>query len=335
MAAASRGATAPVIDRLLAQPQRFSFFQAVRLLERQRPGAPALGRQGPPSEEAVVLHVDPSLGFPPSDVAAVEVENTAHGPRYRLVASFLGLHGASSPLPTFYTEDALHDLEAGGTLCAFLDLFHHRVLSLFYRSWLRFRHHVLYEPGGKDEFSQAMFCLAGLGERNLQESAGFPAVRMLRFVGLVTQRPHSAAALAGLVQDFFGVPVRIAQGVGRWMVIRSAQRSALGVRNCNLEDNLCLGERVYDRLSKFRVTLGPVDFDTYVRFLPGSADGDVLKNIVKLYAPDMLDFDLELILSADQTPRLGIDLSGKSRLGWTTGFFAGRRSARDVAVVFA
>ena len=333
MAAASGRTTSPLIDRLLAEPYRFSFFQAVRLLERQQPDSVGLGRQGPPSQEAVVLQVDPSLGFPKSDITAIESLDTGHAPPYRLVVAFLGLHGASSPLPTFYAEEVLHDLQASGILGAFLDVFHHRLLSLFYRSWLRFRHHMLFAPGGGDEFSRAIFCLAGLGEPGLRDSAGLPAVRMLRFVGLITQKPHSAAALSGILQDYFGVPVQITQGMGRWVVIRPNQQASLGIGNCVLGDNLCLGKRIWDRLSKFRVTLGPLDFNAYARFLPGSEDHKTLKQVVKLFAPDMLDFDLELVLNADQAPRLGLDTSGKSRLGWTTGFFTGR-AVQDVQVAF-
>jgi type VI secretion system protein ImpH len=284
----------------------------------------------------VVLHVDTSLGFPKSDIAALELREADHGPPYRLVVTFLGLHGSSSPLPTFYAEDVLHDEPNTGALAAFLNLFHHRLLSLFYRSWIRFRHHFMFTPGGKDEFSRAMFCLIGLGGRSLVDGAGFPAVRTMQFAGLITQKPHSAAALAGVLQGYFdGVPVHITQGVGRWVVMRADQRSSLGARCCRLADSLYLGERVHDRLSKFRITLGPLDFDAYLQFLPEGEWHEALKRIVRLFVVDRLDFDLELVLRADETPRLSVGLSRESRLGHTTGFFAGRRAQQEVAVVFA
>jgi len=336
MAAASGGAKPSLIDRLLAEPHRFSFFQAVRLLEEQRPDAVGVGYQGPPSAEAVILGVDPELGFPKSDIVSVEATDTDGTPAYRVTTAFLGLHGSTSPLPTFYAEEVLHDVPAGGTLRRFLDIFHHRLLSLFYRSWIRFRHHFLFRPGGADEFSKAMFSLIGLGDRHAVESCGFAAVRMMRFAGLTTQKPHSAAALKGMLEGFFGgVRVRVIQGVGRWLAMPPAQQATLGVKNCGLGDNLSIGERIYDRLSKFRLVVGPLDFETYRRFLPGGEWNTTLKKIVELFAVDMLDFDLELVLRADQTSSLSLDLSGESRLGWTTGFYAGERARNDVAVVFA
>jgi len=336
MAAATGGAKPSLIDRLLAEPHSFSFFQAVRLLEKQCPDAVDIGHQGPPTAEAVRLSVDPELGFPKSDIAAVEAIDGDGGPAYRLTATFMGLHGSSSPLPTFYAEDVLHDLYSGGTLRAFLDIFHHRLLSLFYRSWIRFRHHFLFEPGGVDEFSRAIFALVGLGDRNLIESSGFAAARFMQFAGLITQKPHSAATLRGILEDFFGgIPVCVVQAIGRWLAVAPDQRATLGVANCRLGKNLSIGERIYDRLSKFRLVIGALDFAMYRKFLPGGEWNTVLKKIVNLYTVDILDFDVELILRADQTPHLGLDLSGKSQLGWTTGFYTEEKVRKDVSVVFA
>ncbi len=336
MGAASGGTEPSLIDRLMAEPHEFSFFQAVRLLEKYCPAAVGVGHDGPPGAEAVTMGVSPELGFPKSDVAALETLDSDRGPAYRLVVNFLGLHGASSPLPNFYAEEVLYDDFAEGTLRAFLDIFHHRILSLFYRSWLRFRHHFLFAPGGTDDFSRAVYCLVGLGNRDLIESAGFPAVRLLHFAGLTTQKPHSAVALKRTVREYFdGVGVRIIQALGRWLPINVNQRAVLGQVNCRLDENLMLGERVYDRQSKFRVVIGPLDYESYKKFLPGGEHNDTLKKLIKIFSTDMLDFDVELILRTDQTAKLRLDLSGESQLGWTTGFYTTEKARKDVAVVFA
>lgn len=337
MAATDGSANTSLIDRLLAEPHRFSFFQAVLLIHKMCPGATEVGGLGPPSAEPIRLAVDTGMGFPKSDIATVETTTGDHGPPYRLTANFLGLHGSTSPLPAFYAEDVLRDTEMEGTLAAFLDVFHHRLLSLFYRCWIRFRHHFLFTSGGADEFSRAMFALTGLGAKQLVESSGFPAVRYLRFAGLITQKPHGAASLRGMLQEYFdGVRVHIRQALGRWLPVEPAQRTRLSGDTSYLGRNFIVGDRIHDRLSKFRVSIGPLDFTTYRKFLPGGEWNVALQKLVRLYCVDQLDFDIELILKSQETPSLRLDLSGESQLGWTTGFFAAKRARRkDVAVVFA
>jgi len=336
MAAAFGGTKSTLIDRLIAEPYRFSFFQAVRLLEKSRPDAVGVGHHGPPSAEAVKMRVSPQMDFPKSDLAGAKVLDEDQQPAYGLTTNFLGLHGSSSPLPSFYVEDVLHDQDAEGTLGAFLDIFHHRLLSLFYRCWIRFRHHFLFKTGGGDDFSRAMFCLIGLGQRELIDGAGFPAVRALRFAGLFTQKPHSAAALRGMLEDFFGgVKIHVAQAIGRWLAVKPEQRSRVGVANCRLDENMILGGRIYDRQSKFRVVIGPLDFETYNKFLPGGEYNVALKKLIKMFGVDILDFDIELILASEQTLHLGLNLTGQLRLGWTTGFFTKEKARQDVSIVFA
>ncbi len=323
------------MDRLLAAPGRFSFFQAVRLLQQMHSDRARLGHAGPPTDEPIRLKVNTSMAFPTTDIDTVERNTDGAGPPFQLVANFLGLHGSTSPLPAFYAEDVLHDTDEEGTLAAFLDIFHHRLLSLYYRAWERFRYHFLYAAGGKDNFSRAMFSLIGLGEASLVKETGFPAVRVLQSAGVITQKPHSAMSLRGMIDEYFGgVGVAVKQAMGRWLPIPRTQQVRLGNRGGKFGQTFLMGERVYDRLSKFRVSLGPLDIATYRKFLPGGEWYPELKKIIALFNTDMLNFDIELLLRAEDAPALSMQLTGEAQLGWTTGFFT-KPPREDLAVVFA
>lgn len=322
-----------MIERLLSQPYRFSFFQAVMLLEARRRGCVPLGHQGPPGEEALRLRSELSMAFPKSDLFAIENLNEEEAPHFRLTVSFMGLYGTTSPLPNFYTELIIADEQEGGPLRAFFDLFHHRLLSLFFRAWTKYRPHVLFRPGGKDEFSARLFSLGGLATGGLKESAGLPAVRLLRFVGLLTQKPHSAESLERMASGYFNLPAGVTQFVKRNITLEERQKALLGKQNCRLGEDLAIGAQVPDRMGKFRVSIGPVGYDDYRSFLPGQENLSVLKSIARLFAPDWLDFDVQVVLRGEETPRLGLKLSDDSHLGWTTGFYP--RPDKDVAVVFS
>jgi len=322
-----------LLERLLSEPHRFSFFQAILLLEASRKGAVSLGHQGPPAEEAVRLRSDAGLGFPKSDVSAIENLGENHPPPYRLTASFMGLYGTTSPIPNFYSESIIMDEQEGGPLRAFFDLFNHRLLSLFFRSWTKYRPHVLFRPEGRDEFSGRLFALAGLGAKELRESAGFPAVRLLRFLGPLTQKPHSAESLSEMVRGYFHLPAEVKQFVPAKIALEEDQKAKLGKQNCRLGENLALGDRVPDRMGKFLVSVGPVGYDDYLTFLPGRENLEALKGIAQLFAPDCLDFDLQVTLKGEETPRLGVALAQESYLGWTTGLYY--RPSPDLSVVFS
>lgn len=323
----------PGLMRALEEtPFVFSFFQAVQLLQRYLGGAPVGGR-GPASEESLRLVPAVSMSFPAADLTAIEPVTVkgSKQPRYRLTTSFLGLYSSDSPLPTFYTEDLFWKEDDQKAVRDFIDIFHHRVLSLFYRAWEKYRLAVQFRHDGSDDCSRRVFSLLGLGTVPLIASTGLPSVRLLRYGGLLTRKPHSASGLAGMLRDFFSLPgITVTQCLERWVPIDSAQRNRLGVMNSTLGRDLSVGATVRDFAGKFRVVVGPLAYSDYVRFLPESKDYAAMINLVRFYATDRLDFDLELRLRADECPPLRLSSNAPLRLGWTSCF---PRPGHDPSVV--
>ncbi|MBI5867783.1 MAG: type VI secretion system baseplate subunit TssG [candidate division Zixibacteria bacterium] len=289
--------------------------------------------QGPSDQEGVRLRPSTSLTFPPGDIESVE-RIPGELPRYDMTVAFMGLYGAHSPLPGFYAEQILHRADEDDPIRSFLDIFNHRLLSLLTRGLLKFRGHMMYQPDASDEYSWRLFALSGLGADADPSQAGVPSAHLLRFAGLFCQKPRSAAAVASMLRTYFeGLPVRVHQCVRRWFYLPAGLQCLLGRNSCRLGDDATIGERTSDRMGKFRVAVGPVDFDSYCEFLPGREKLTTMRNLAKLACPDWLDFDIEVTLRGDMTPRLGVTLSKDSHLGWTTGLFS--EPSADVSVVFA
>ncbi|MFQ3649465.1 MAG: type VI secretion system baseplate subunit TssG [Gemmataceae bacterium] len=346
-------------QRLFVEPYAFDFFQAVRLLQRLRPEAVPLGREGPPEREVVRLRALPSLAFPASALYSLSRPN-AEQPFPTAVVAFMGLHGPSGVLPRHYTELILRlERDQRGeerrALRDWFDLFNHRFLSLFYRAWEKYRFWIDYERGGgEDLFTRALFSLAGLGTQGLRNRlrvevaephsdsprvlAQVVDLGLLRYAGLLATRRRTAAGLQALLHDYFHTPVRIEQFVGQWLVLEPENRSCLGL-NATLGIDAVAGERVRDHQGRFRVTLGPLDYAGFREFFPdrsGVPEGKgfwLLCHLTRLYVGLELDFEIRLILRADAVPEclLCDEANGGlgARLGWNT-WLISQEPAHDV-----
>ncbi|MCC6416940.1 MAG: type VI secretion system baseplate subunit TssG [Gemmataceae bacterium] len=351
---------------LLRAPYRFDFFQAVRLLERlareaaradpRRPAAP-VGEDEAPHREAVRFRALPSLSFPPAPVSKIDwpaadgARTNGTVPPAAMVVAFLGMIGPQGVLPPHYTALLLRRVRGKDfSLRDFLDLFHHRAVSLFYRAWEKYRLPFTYErarldaAGGEEDLTAwCVYCLAGVGTGGLRGRLAIDDEAFLYYAGHFAHYPRSAAALEGILQDYFELPIQIQQAQGQWLVLDDVDQSSLPTpahrngRNCQMGVNAIVGERIWDVQGKFRVRVGPLTYDQFRRFMP---DGDGLRALCQLaraYVGPEFDFDVHLILRRDAVPPCQVTTAAPElpRLGGNT-WAGGRRRRRDVDdVVFS
>lgn len=329
--AGTRGhADHPLVRTLLAEGGRFGFFQAVRLLHDLHPDRPAVGRQGPPSREPVRLAGWLSLAFEAGEVARVApleaaaapdddgAPGPAEAPPFRIESPLVAIYGTASPLPTCYTEALLEQDDA--TERSFLDLFQHRLLSLLYRAWARYRWEVGFRPDGGDFFTDRVSRLVGLGPGALPEGHRSQRLELMALAGVLTLEPRGAAGMAlALTRAFPGCRVEVEPFAPRWARLPDDDLSRLGGARCALGQTAILGERVLDRAGTFRVVVTAPDSATYLLFLDDGEGSPLpaLRELIDLFNPDLLDCELELRLDADAVlqPRLG---ARDVRLGWSS-----------------
>jgi type VI secretion system protein ImpH len=332
MAAESRGTASPVeaspLDEVLFdEGYRFDFFQAVRLLERLYPERQPVGRDANPTDEAVRFRSHLSLNFPPSAIYEIARAEEGDGPA-RMTVAFMGLTGLLGVLPRHYTELLLERMRRKDEgLRDFLDLFNHRLISLFYRAWEKYRFPIAYERAvsngeGEDRFTRRLFDLIGLGTTGLRGRLEIEDEPLLFYTGLLAQHPRSASALEGLLKDYFEVPVTVTQFIGQWLPLSEANRSRLGAGEVNnaLGVSAVAGSRVWDQQAKFRLQLGPLTFTEFCRFLPSGDGFRTLVAITRFSAGEECDVDVQLILRGAEVPwcRLGGGKEPGVRLGWSS-----------------
>jgi type VI secretion system protein ImpH len=354
MGTAHRRPVPAVIERLFREPQRFSFFQAVRLLQRWHDERAATDRQArrypvgedhPPLREAVRFRVQPGLSFPASEVArAYQPESSEDDLPPELVVNFMGLVGPMGVLPDQYTALLIQRLkEKDESLRDFLDLFHHRTISMFYRAWEKYRLPVLFERASRqqktDILTECLYSLVGLGTGGLRGRSRLPDEVMLYYGGHFAHENRPEVSLEAILQDHFDVPVRVTSFHGRWLQLREEDRSRLPWAGepqgqyCQLGHAIYLGERVWDIRSAFRISLGPLTYTQFCRFMP---TGDALAPLAELtrsFVGWELDFDVQTLLLKDEVPPLRLVQDGPvaPRLGWNTWLGTPRRQPAPAA----
>lgn len=307
------------VERQLAErAHRMDFFQALRLLENAYPQQPRIGASLRPRDDAVRFGQDPSLCFQPGELAHFKPARV--DARARLAVNFFGLFGPNGPLPLHLTEYARERARnaADPTVGAFLDIFHNRMLALFYRARAGAEPVISLDRPDGDRFSTYVGSLFGIGAPALRERDRIGDFAKLHFAGLLASRKRPASGLASILGAYFRQPVTVEQFVGHWMRLPGDVQSRIGAqdRGGRLGVSAVLGRQVWDCQHKFRIVIGPLDYAEYSRLLPGGESMQRLAAWVDNYAGIALDWDVRLILKREQVPtaRLG----GGARLGWTS-----------------
>ena len=299
------------------KPYRHDFYQTLRRIECLFPDKPRLGEALRPADEAVRFAQEASLSFAEAPIVAFEPASDGLPPR--LVQRIFGLFGPNGPLPLHLSEYARERLLHHGdaTLSRFADIFHHRLLELFYRAWAQAQPTVGLDRPGQDRFQFFVGALIGVGSERLRSHDPGLDFAKLFHSGLLAHQVRNADGLQALLAAYFRVPVSVEQFVGHWMGLPESDRTRLGRHGSGSQLGLgvVLGARVWDRQHKFRLRFGPLPLAQYEAFLPGGKALPRLVALVRHYLCFELDWDLCLVLKGEQIPRMR--LGGSQRLGWT------------------
>jgi type VI secretion system protein ImpH len=282
------------------------------------PENPRLGESLRPADDPFRFSQEPSLSFAPTMISAFK--SGKEGKPSRMEVLFFGLFGPNGPLPlhlTDYARDRIRNSD-DMTFSRFADVFHHRLLSLFYRSWANARPAISYDRPETDRFATYIGATCGYGMPSLDNRDGMPDLAKRFYAGLLSHRAKSADGLRIILEGFFNLPVGIEQFVGHWMELPEDGRLRLGesINTGGLGTTAIIGEQVWDCQSKFRITFGPLELADYKKLLPGGSGLKQLKAIVQNYIGHELIWDIKLILKKEQVPAM--KLGKEQQLGWTS-----------------
>lgn len=301
MAAQDRtdGGALALLESIAKQPGAYTMFSALRRIECAYRHKARLAEGTHPTDEPVRLCQEPTLAFAPTALAGVDWE----GPAPRVQTRFLGLLGPFGPMPTHLTEYVFERKRNRGdpTFARFLDIFHHRILSLYYRAYANSEPTVNYDRPASDRFAVYVASLVGMGMPSFLRRDEMPDHVQFFFAGRYAAHARNADGLAAIIHSFFGVETKVQQFVGQWVEVPVSSRWRLGGPGTGspLGKRTALGRRAWVCQSKFRVVVGPLNHKQFTHFLPGAASLWRMSALVRSYTGDALDWDVKLILAED------------------------------------
>ncbi len=365
MASSNRRPAADIIQSLLAKPKAYSFFQAVRLLRQQCPEPsdkeffknnlrirPLLSLNFPATDvfdiEPLAEPVEPEEENEPQETKPEEPEEpeahdgpdtpltqteTPAPPQHLMTTNFFGLYGTYSPLPTHYTEELMAEAADDQNVSrAFVDILHQAFYRLLYLSWSKYRWALNVTEAEKSTYFERLSCLLGLGSdaarRTVPESRS-----LLRYIGLFTQFPRSAAGLQTMLADALGESsLRITPCIARLVDIPSEQRCRLGHAGASLGEDCFLGQKLQDRSGKIRISIGPINDQTFHELLPGNALNQKINDLVGAYFIQPIEYELRVALRPGVVRTVSLGTPEWGCLGMDSWVFSGPRLHRGTEV---
>ena len=310
MAAETRATATAIEDALLANGEKYAYFQAVRLLR-------LFDRNTGARQENLRVRPKLSLGFPENDID--RIESLPQG-GYRITANFFGLYGVASPLPTYYTEDLFEEEREGRHVTReFLDVVHYAMYPLLFDAWAKYR---MQQRIVEDEDATALnhlYAFVGLDDADLRVDLLPGSAALLRYAGLLNQRPRSALGLQTMLADAFaGARVEIDSCVLHKQEIPADQQCRLGRQGHCLGEDAYLGTQIDDYGSHLRIRFSDVPQPLFHQLLPGAPGHAQLRFLTNFYLIDPLDVEVDISLRHDEARAARTGRAKWSRLGLDT-----------------
>ena len=332
-----------MIDRLFAQPWRFEFCQAVRLLEALVRAPKPVGESANPKLEPIRFRSAPTLGFEGAPVrqvtpplisltsSAMETYLRQDGSSVAqadMAVSFFGLAGTVGALPLADTERLLRAVQRRDPAMAdFLALFENRLIAVYYRA--RKAQRPAFDPVPPEESALAFYLQAAMGFALPAVAASLPPDlrrRLLPFAGLLAGVRRPLEGLRKLLAGALSLPVAIEAPVPRMIPVAADQRSALGLRLGRFQalgKNAVLGGRLSDGGRTIRLWVGPLDRAAYDGLLPGGQGYERLRRLAGLYLGDGYAVEVRPVLHAAEVTGASLSAKSGARLGLTSWLLGG------------
>ena len=305
------------IKKDLSEYSDYDFFKAVRMLDSLNQDSADTGTASHPLLESIRFLQKGSLKFNPQDIEKCLYDSDTDS--IKVLTNCFGLFGANGPMPLIFSEYLYNFKQNNTELGKFLDIFHHRMISFFYRAWSINNQSVSYESN-HDHFLEYFYSLMGSNYNSIKKTSALPPNSKLFFAGHLIRNYKNVETVSSILKSYFQIPVEVEENIPRWIHSSSDEHFAIGKKTnpSQLGINTSLGKRFWDSSLSFRIVLGPMSYNKYVKLLPGTKGYARLQEWVDACSPTEVDSELQFVMKASDTPKF----KKGSLLGYTSWLYS-------------
>lgn len=264
----------------------------------------------------VQFRANTSLSFPKTEVANIHFVERNREIEVEVMLNFLGLFGASTPLPIHYAEEVRDDYGYDGNLIDFMNLFNHHLQKFIYPIWRDSRYYVSYQKDLRDRYSKYLLSILGLYPQSQERDAELDFHKLLPFLGMLSLKQKSSGTLASIMRHYIGHnAISIDECVLSRAVVPEWQKKKLGDSDAILGETLICGDFVTVSNLKFRINLHNIPWEYLVDYSIFGDKIEPLKDLISFALNEPLGFELALHIKKENIKPCKIDNNSIFRLG--------------------
>ena len=262
---------------------------------------------------------NPKINFPAGDIEQVAIQDEEGKRIFQIITNFLGLQGASGPLPgSILDEIAESSYDNESIQAQYLDFFNHHLLAIFHQIWRKYKYYIRFKPDFSDNYSRNILNILGLSK----DFIGFSHLnwnKIFYYIGIIQSGIRTPQILADIIRHYFDLDdVFIEEHVRQLVEVENEQKNKLGMQNMMLGNNFISGDKVESFSNKFRVNIDNLTISEFYQFLPNTEKYKHLQELIRFLLKDPLPYDISLGLHPDTQSTFILGKDNSSWLGWTT-----------------
>jgi len=211
---------------------------------------------------------------------------------------------------------------------------HYAMYPLLFDVWSKYRLQLRIIEQEDAATLNHLYAFVGLENQDLRVDLLPGSAGLLRYAGLLSQRPRSALGLQTMLADAYAqAQVQIDSCVARTVPIPADQRWSLGRQGSGLGEDAYLGSLIDDYAGNIRIRLTDVPQALFHQLLPGAKENERLRFLVRFYLIDPCDVEVELHLRHDDARAARLNDRQWARLGLDT-WLVPEQAAEPTRVAF-
>lgn len=326
----------PIPDR----HESYDFIQLLRILEQNFArsesdgGAMPLASKHMADKERIRLRASYGLGFAPRAVAR-DPRRSANGDQDKaeIFADIDALAGFAGVLPRHIADDIQQQLQEEGrsSIAEFLDVFYHRLLSFYYRS---FCHSHLGLETEQMRLQSQQFAKPAIATIIQQLAHRPPGASFDDITGSFALLLHKGGTsvddLERIISALTGKTVTVKAFHGKWFGIKTQELARIGSPQTVLGRGSVLGAKVFSVHNILKVTIASITVADISEYVAGTIIGTIRKLIVELTGiPFQVDISLGLLFENHRMSLLGENRTFGSASSLGIGAVLGSRGDDD------